>query len=766
MQNVHVGSYDQRRGGLTLTDDDRLTAFLGAWLGYRAMHVDVPGFSVAVARRGRLLFSQAYGLADIASQEPLTPEHLFGVGSISKLFTATCALLLVADNRLELDAPACRYVPWLSQHSDPAFARITIHQLLSHSTGLQHDMPQADFWLHEHRFPDRQQVRAAVLAAQITPDVTLKYSNLGFALLGLALEAASGIAFSDLVQKMVVEAMGLRSTVSDYAPRVDRYVTGYGVAYEGGRAAFTAKRPRRAYASVAGAFATAADVCQFMANYCSGASIVPAHLRAAATSVQSEVRHGLHAGTQYGLGFKLETMAGQRVIGHTGHISGCTSAVFGDPQAGLIVAVLANAKDVPCAQIVQGIFEASSYFTTTVTPPVSGGERFATIARSPFTALQIVASDRLAATSPDSWRPFAQKEVLTRTDKPGALKVTTSGSMNGYGETMTFSFAKDAVQALTYAGVTFLPKPPLRRPAKRTLTYEQLQHLDIRIGRVVRVERLAPPAGPARVAIDFGLRFGIKTSIISYLPPATNDIFKGALVLGALFPRWSLAGMQDEVLPLGIAPERTGYHTFMPGDLFYLEPDPCFPRTFTQWSQMERINHQYVREIEGDLFRLELMPEYDLDEIGLGTNSSARAWMQGKINQSYARMAAERRKQYWARPLVHNKNVRKTRIRIIDENLTTFQRYEINYFQRFTMPLIGEQVFLLKRKFLSDLELPPGDLTLFGNTRGRVNGYNGSRLSTATFYDSSAGHDMAALKKLRQQLIQLALRHGQLVPRY
>ena len=101
------------------------------WLEFQMRASQQPGCVVAVAHRGRVVLERAFGHADLATGEALTPRHRFRVASHSKSFTAAGILKLREQDRLKLDDPVGQFVGKL----DPAVARAPIAQLLSHSAG-------------------------------------------------------------------------------------------------------------------------------------------------------------------------------------------------------------------------------------------------------------------------------------------------------------------------------------------------------------------------------------------------------------------------------------------------------------------------------------------------------------------------------------------------------------------------------------------------------------------------------------------------------
>src|SRR3989339_964871 len=92
----------------------------------------IAGSTVAVIQGDSLLFWGAYGYANHEAKKPMTPDMLFRLGSTTKMFVATAALMLVDQGKLDLHRPIQTYVPGLS----PKLGNITMHQLLSHTAGL------------------------------------------------------------------------------------------------------------------------------------------------------------------------------------------------------------------------------------------------------------------------------------------------------------------------------------------------------------------------------------------------------------------------------------------------------------------------------------------------------------------------------------------------------------------------------------------------------------------------------------------------------
>src|ERR1700754_4278568 len=109
--------------------------YIPRWIEFQMRAHQQPGCIIAVSHRGRLVFERAFGVANLASGEELTPRHRFRVASHTKSFTAGGVLKLREKGKLKLDDTAGQYVGGLH----PAAARATIAQLLSHTAGLARD---------------------------------------------------------------------------------------------------------------------------------------------------------------------------------------------------------------------------------------------------------------------------------------------------------------------------------------------------------------------------------------------------------------------------------------------------------------------------------------------------------------------------------------------------------------------------------------------------------------------------------------------------
>ena len=170
-------------------------------------HMDESGFSGAVIyeRRGQALLVASYGLADREQQVPFTLETVAQIGSISKQFTATAALLLVDDGVLDLNTPISEYI---SEAPLPG-GNATLHQLMTHSSGLAPYCGTSDF----------EVMPIAVLISDclarplaFEPDSMPEYSNMGFSVVAAVIERVTGQTLESFLNDRIFVPNGMTHT--------------------------------------------------------------------------------------------------------------------------------------------------------------------------------------------------------------------------------------------------------------------------------------------------------------------------------------------------------------------------------------------------------------------------------------------------------------------------------------------------------------------------------------------------------------------------
>ncbi|ULH17069.1 beta-lactamase family protein (plasmid) [Deinococcus sp. KNUC1210] len=335
---------------MSLADTVRaLAPYLPSWMEYQRDLARIPGVQVAVRVHGELVASFALGVANETTGQRLTPQHLFRIASHSKTFTATAIFQLAEAGVVRLDDPAVRWLPELA--GSPA-ADLTVRALLGHQSGINRDGADSDYWQQHHDFPDREALIALCRAdAVFPPNQYFKYSNMGYSLLGLIIEAASGQTYADYVAAHITGPLALSNLGPELPPeREAELATGH----SGRLAGHDARRvlpssDTRAMAAATGFYGTAEDVTAYLSAHALGhASLLTDASRRLMQRRESEITR---PGTRwYGLGFIIEQVGGRTVVGHSGGFPGHITQSWLDPVSGLAVSVLTNCLGGPATE--------------------------------------------------------------------------------------------------------------------------------------------------------------------------------------------------------------------------------------------------------------------------------------------------------------------------------------------------------------------------------------------------------------------------------
>ncbi|MGI4863698.1 MAG: serine hydrolase domain-containing protein [Janthinobacterium lividum] len=172
--------------------------------------------SLAVSRAGQVVYSHAFGYAQLAPKMPATPATRYRMGSITKMFTAVMIFQLIEEKKLTLTTPLATFFPQL-----PNASTITIEQLLSHRSGL-HNLTNDAAYLGYMTQPKTQAELLALMAAtkpDFEPGAKFAYSNSGYIVLGYIVEKLGKQPYAQALQKRVASKAGLRNTY--YGGKID-----------------------------------------------------------------------------------------------------------------------------------------------------------------------------------------------------------------------------------------------------------------------------------------------------------------------------------------------------------------------------------------------------------------------------------------------------------------------------------------------------------------------------------------------------------------
>jgi len=310
----------------------------------------VGGLTVGVVDHGRLVWTKSYGFADMERKLPADRRTVYRIGSITKQFTGVALLQLAAAGKVKLDDPASKYLPELATVGgfSAQGPSITLLSLATHRAGLARE-PNDLKYLQGPISDWQNSVRGALAQTrlQFKPNDEAVYSNIGYGALGLALENAAGVPYTELVEQRIAKPLGMTST--SFRPDADmlrRLAKGYvaiGAGPPTSKVADGELAEGRGYKIPnGGLFTTVDDLGRFLAfemGY--GPPSVLPHEVLAANFARS---FPLQGGGRYGIGFTISDFGSKTLIGHGGSVAGFTAGAYFDPQAKIGIVCLRNSQ--------------------------------------------------------------------------------------------------------------------------------------------------------------------------------------------------------------------------------------------------------------------------------------------------------------------------------------------------------------------------------------------------------------------------------------
>jgi CubicO group peptidase (beta-lactamase class C family) len=305
----------------------------------------VPSASIAVVQRGKLVYTHAYGKARLQPLVPATPEMRYSIGSISKQFTAAAILLLQEEGKLSLDDTVGKYIPGLIQGD-----KITIRQLLSHTSGYQDYWPEDYVMTTMKPTVNAQQImdQWGKKALDFEPGTQWQYSNTNFVIAGAIVEKVSGEPYFHFLTERIFKPLGMTSAWnSDQVKLTQADATPY---YRHALGPLrVAPKEGFGWMFAAGELAmTPHDLALWDESMIAQSLLKPESYK----QMFAEVKLINGSGTHYGLGVEVHDLAGHREIEHGGEVSGFVADNLVLVDDGVAVVALTNQDAVNAASTI------------------------------------------------------------------------------------------------------------------------------------------------------------------------------------------------------------------------------------------------------------------------------------------------------------------------------------------------------------------------------------------------------------------------------
>ena len=304
---------------------------------YMQAQVKVKEFSgaVLVVKKGTIVYDKAFGLADREWNNLNTTQTKFRIGSNTKQFTAACILQLEAQGKLKLTDKLTAYIP-----SFPKGDSVTLHMLLSHTSGIASYTGIPEFWDSYAYIPMSPDSFIAVFKNKpfdFTPGTNCKYSNSGYHLLGMIIEKISGESYSDYLTKNILVPTGLQYTRLD---RLDTVLPNRAKGYYKEKNIYYNAMPlaMEAAYSAGAMYSTTGDLYKWAKalhhnGVLSAASVKKMTTHYATTAAGDE---------KFGYGLLIDSIGTHPQIWHDGSIPGFTSWLAYYPNDDVYVVAVSN----------------------------------------------------------------------------------------------------------------------------------------------------------------------------------------------------------------------------------------------------------------------------------------------------------------------------------------------------------------------------------------------------------------------------------------
>jgi D-alanyl-D-alanine carboxypeptidase len=317
---------------------------------------DEPGATIAIVRDGEMVFSKAFGMADLENGIANQTNMVFRLGSITKQFTAVAIMMLAEEGKLSVDDDITKH---LSTYKPPP-STVTVEHLLTHTSGIPSYTAIPGWFdkkIRENLSVEEMMDAWEDLPLEFEPGSKFNYNNSGYYMLGAIIESASGMPYDQFIDERIFKPLGMTTSYYDHSAQIiPNRSRGYEQAPDGTfrNASFLDMGQPYAAGSLA---STIDDMAKWDAALYTDVLLPQSVLQKMWTSYK--LTDGSEAG--YGYGWFVGEHNGHRIITHGGGIPGFRTEGFRIPEEKLYVSVLSNGAavgpDIPAQAAVKAMLE-------------------------------------------------------------------------------------------------------------------------------------------------------------------------------------------------------------------------------------------------------------------------------------------------------------------------------------------------------------------------------------------------------------------------
>lgn len=324
----------------------------------------LPGLTIAVVKDNEVIYAKGYGYRDLTRLDPMTPQTLMGIGSVTKSFTALSILKLVEEEKLHLDDPIDNYV---KIGIKPKGYEITIHHLLTHTSGIpalgyaeafiRGVLGLDHYWLPiskpEFIIPFMNEANEWI---ESQPGEKFFYLNEGYVILGQIISEVTGLKYEEFVKEVILKPLGMKRSYF-YREEVEKdgnWATPYIIDRDGKHVATSFPF---GITADGGLISNVSDLIRYINMYLNwgevyGVKIIDRSMLEKMFTPYINTPYQRYGGEAYGYGWNIvPNFHGYRLVNHSGSVLVHTAYVGFIPEKKIGVAILANASGYPLSLI-------------------------------------------------------------------------------------------------------------------------------------------------------------------------------------------------------------------------------------------------------------------------------------------------------------------------------------------------------------------------------------------------------------------------------
>ena len=335
-----------------------LEKVLGDWKG--------AGFAVAVVEKNKVVYAKGFGVKDLDTKQPVTPQTLFAIGSCTKAFTAALVGQLVAEGKFTYDEPVRNYLPELHFYNNDMNNLITMRDMMSHKTGLpRHDL---SWYFNPAENRDSLLMRIKYMEPTYRPKEKYQYNNFMFFAQGVVAEKFTNQSWEKTLREKILEPLEMKRSNSPYGAVKDDADLASPYVYKNDSTLQKVPHYNIAVMGPAGGvYSSVLEMANWVQAWIYGGKfkgqqvVPPSHYREAISSQTpnaSGIPDSAHAdisGGNYGFGWSLLNYRGHYRVEHGGAIDGFIASTAFFPTDSIGIVVLSNQSSRQIPNIVRNI---------------------------------------------------------------------------------------------------------------------------------------------------------------------------------------------------------------------------------------------------------------------------------------------------------------------------------------------------------------------------------------------------------------------------